>query len=124
MADYHVKNLSEIDFVEVNPADDQFILPSGDTYCFSDHICDFCRSGGTVFEKVNGDKKYYCVLCQNQLMWRQFKNDFLPPTADTVNFLLPATWSAGKLNEWFEQYKERRLEQEKVREHILKYGKE
>ncbi len=122
MAVYKIKDFSEIDFVKINPAEDVFVLPDGKEYQFSDHICDFCWAGGTVLESAGNEKKYVCTLCHNELTWHEIKNDFLPPTGDTLRFLLPESWSQERIKEWFEGYKERRLAQEEVRKDILENG--
>ncbi len=121
---YKIKKFSEIDFVEVDPSSDEFKLPDGEMYHFSDHMCDFCWSGGTVLETSEGEKKYYCVICRNFLDWCEHKNDFLPPKGDMLRFLLPEKWSEEEKNQWYDDFKKRRLEQEKVRKRILDQGKE
>ncbi len=124
MTTHKVKDFSDIDFVAIDPATDSFVLPGDETYYFSDHMCDDCWAGGTVLETRKGRKKYYCVLCNNFLSWNTFRNDFLPPTGDDLKFLLPREWSDEKKQQWFEEFKKRRLAQEKVRENILEHGKE
>ncbi len=124
MAEYNIKDFSEIDFVNIDPSEDTFIFPDGTKYRFSDHMCDFCWSGGTVLESETEKDKYVCVICGNSLAWYEFENDFLQPTGDKMKFLLPEDWSGEEAAEWFQAYKERRLAQEKVRENILKFGKE
>ena len=124
MAVYEIKDFSEIDFVSVNPAEDVFALPDGMRYVFSDHICDFCSSGGTVLETEGSEKAYFCVLCENELRWCEFANDFLPPTGDILKFLLPKKWTEQDLANWYQDYQEQRLTQETVRERILREGKE
>jgi len=124
VAIFHIKDFSEIDFVNINPTEDQFILPDGETYQFSDHICHSCWSGGTVLETIREEKKFVCILCREELSWHEFTNDFLPPVGDKLNYLLPKSWSRQELENWFSEYKERRLAEEKVKERILAQGKE
>ncbi len=124
MAVYRVKNFEEIDFVAVNPSEDVFELENGKKYRFSDHICHNCWSGGTVLETVEGETDYFCLLCQNHLTWRKFENDFLPPTGDMLDFLLPVEWGEEELNEWWKEYKIKRLAEEEVKNQILASGKE
>lgn len=75
-------------------------------------------------ETVEGNKKYQCIQCGYELEWEKFLNDFVPPTGDMLDFLLPKNWSREEKNKWFEEYKERRIEEEKIREDILTHGKE
>ncbi len=124
MSVHKVSNFSDIDFLVVNAAEDTIELSDGKKYQFSDHMCDFCWTGGTVVETIQGDEEYYCILCQNELKWVEFKNDFLPPEGDMLKFLLPASWQKEELDSWYSEFKERRLAQEEVRERILKDGKE
>jgi predicted DsbA family dithiol-disulfide isomerase len=124
MTIYKVKDFTEIDFVSVDPSCDKIILPDGAAYFFSDYMCDNCWTGGTVLETDKGKKKYYCVLCNHFLSRVTFRNDFLPPTGDEMKFLLPRDWSGEEKQKWYEEFKIRRLAQEKVREHILEHGKE
>ncbi len=124
MALYQIKNFSEIDFVNVDAVQDRFILPSGEVYRFSDHICHYCWSGGTVLETDEGEKKYFCLQCGNKLAWSKFVNDFLEPKGDTLEFLIPEHWTNEEKQQWYEDYKERRLAEEKVREDILRFGRE
>jgi len=124
MAVYHIKRFSDIDFVNIDAAEDFFILPNGEKYQFSDNICHYCWSGGTVLKTVAENGKYVCIFCENQLDWHEFENDFLPPTGDTLKFLLPKSWDKKMFDHWFKEYKEGRLAEEKVRESILNYGKE
>ena len=123
LATYKIKNFSEIDFLTIDAARDIFVLPSGQSYCCSDHMCDACWTGGTVLESRDKPKKMYCVLCHHYLKKYTFKNDFLPPMGDSVEFYLPEDWSPETLNEWYDAFKIRRIEQEKVREKILNEGK-
>lgn len=124
MSVHEISRFSDIDFVNVDPMKDEFVLPGGEKYLFSDHMCDFCWSGGTVLETSAGKKKYYCVVCQNYLDWCEFENDILPPKGDKLRFLLPEEWSGENKNKWYEDFKKRRLEQEKVCKHILEHGNE
>ena len=78
MAVYKIKKFSEIDFVNIDVSRDEFILPDGKKYVFSEHTCDNCEAGGTVLETIKEPKRYVCVLCEHELAWRKFKNDFIP----------------------------------------------
>ncbi|MFZ0390826.1 MAG: hypothetical protein WAN36_10250 [Calditrichia bacterium] len=120
MSEYEIKNFDEIDYVNINPAEDRFRLPDGSVYRFSDHQCDDCWTGGTVLESLDEPREYRCVMCKNNLEWREFRNDFLAPTGDTLKFLLPRNWSGEENEKWFQTYKERRLAQEEFREQMLK----
>ena len=124
MALYQIKNFSEIDFVNVDAVQDRFILPNGEVYRFSDHICHYCWSGGTVLETDEGEKKYHCLQCGNKLAWSEFINDFLEPKGDTLEFLIPEHWTEEEKQQWYQDYKERRLAEEKIREDMLRFGKE
>jgi hypothetical protein len=124
VAIFKIKDFSQIDFLTVDAAKDVFILPNGQSYQCSDRMCDLCWTGGTVLESKEKSKQMYCVLCQNYLKKYTFKNDFLPPTGDSLQFYLPEDWSSETLNQWYEAFKARRIEQEKVREHILSEGME
>ena len=124
MATYKVKNFSEIDFLTIDAAKDNFILPNGQSYHCSDSMCDACWTAGTVLESKGKSKKFYCVLCHNYLKKYSFNNDFLQPTGDSLEFYLPREWSPETLNEWYEEFKKRRIEQEKVKEKILNEGRE
>ena len=87
MARYEINDFSEIDFLAVDAAVDVFILPDGESYRFSDHLCDACWTGGTVLEsEPKKGKKLYCVLCKEYLKKYTFTNDFLPPTGDIPEF--------------------------------------
>jgi hypothetical protein len=120
---YNINNFSEIDFVNIDIKVDRFILPDGKEYHFSDFECDYCNAGGTVLESLDEPKKYFCVLCNHELSWKSFINDFIPPTGDAFNFLLPQSWNQLELDEWFDQFKRSRLLQEEVRKKILVHGK-
>ena len=125
MAIYKIKDFAEIDFLMVDATSDIFILPGGESYRFSEHMCDACWTGGTILESSeNKEKKLYCVLCNEYLKKYSFKNDFLEPTGDILEFYLPERWSTETLETWYDSFKQRRLEQEKVRERILREGKE
>lgn len=123
MPSIKISKISEIDFLTVDVNEDQFILPDGRTYRFSLLECDDCRAGGTVLESLDEPKKFVCVLCERELALRSFKNDFIPPTGDSFEFLLPASLSQEELQDWFAHYKESRLLEEKVRQRILESGK-
>lgn len=123
MAEYHIEKFSEIDVLTVDPVKDKFILPNKKTYIFSDAMCDYCWTAGTVMQNTGEDKEYYCLLCKNNLSWVELKNDFLNPTGDIFKFLLPESWSKAEIEKWYQEYKERRVAQEEVRQHILKHGK-
>jgi hypothetical protein len=124
MTTHKIKDFSEIDVVEVDAARDAFLLPDGTLYRFSDHMCDFCWTGGTVLESgEDANKSFHCLLCHNSLRWYQVKNDFIQPTGDHFNFLLPDGWSQTELDDWYAHFKRRRLEQEKIKQHILVHGK-
>ena len=124
MSTVKINDFSEIDFVNIDAARDLFQLPNGQTYRFSDHICDNCWTGGTVLETLEHKKKYYCVLCRNHLDWFSFKNDFLPPVGDMLEFLLPRDWKEKDREKWYAEFKERRIAQEKIKDDILMQGKE
>ena len=124
LATYKVKNFSEIDFLTIDATRDIFVLPNGQSYHCSDHMCDACWTAGTVLESKGKAKRLYCVLCDNYLKKYTFKNDFLPPKGDSLDFYLPQEWSSEILNEWYEAFKTGRIEQEKVKEQILNEGKE
>ena len=124
MATFRIKDFSEIDFVNIDPARDQFIFPDGKTFRFSDYVCHSCWSGGTVLETVGDEEKFVCILCGEELSWHEFTNDFLPPIGDTLSYLLPKSWSEEQLKQWFAEYRERRIAEEKVKERILTQGKE
>lgn len=124
MATHKVKDFSEIDFLTIDAARDNFVLPNGKSFYCSDHMCDDCWTGGTVLESKGKPKKMYCVLCQRFLKKYTFKNDFLPPVGDSIEFYLPEDWAPETLNEWYESFKNRRIEQEKVRSKILDEGSE
>lgn len=119
-----IKDFSEIDFVKADPIRDQYQLPGGEIYRFSDEMCDNCGTGGTVLETGKGKKRFFCVMCRNYLRPVVFTNDFLPPTGDEFRFFLPVDWTEPLKQEWYNEYKERRIAQEKIREDILKFGKE
>jgi hypothetical protein len=124
MTVHKINDFSEIDVVVVDAARDRFQLPDNRLYEFSDHMCDFCWTGGTVLESCGDEKKlYHCLFCHNHLQWYQVENDFIPPTGDKFQFLLPEGWSPEGLNRWYEKFKQRRLEQEKVKDQILEHGK-
>lgn len=123
MARYKVTDFSEIDFLNVDPGRDEFILPNGKTYAFSDHMCDFCWTAGIVMENESDKSEFYCLLCKKNLNWYEFKNDFLPPTGDMMRFLLPEKLSKKDAEKWFIEYKQRRLAQENIRTYILEHGK-
>ena len=123
LADYYVKKFSEIDFLSIDPSNDRIILPTKEVDIFSDSMCDFCWTGGTVLESIEKSKNYYCILCENDLTRVHLKNDFLYPTGDTFKFLLPKFWSKTEIEKWYQQFKEKRLAQEDVRQHILTHGK-
>jgi len=122
LATHKVKNFSEIDFLTIDAARDIFVLPNGQSFYCSDHMCDACWTAGTVLESKGKPKKMYCVLCRNFLKRYTFKNDFLPPTGDSIEFYLPEEWATETLNEWYESFKNRRLEQEQVKNKILDEG--
>ena len=124
MATHQVKNFSEIDFLTIDAARDIFLLPNGQSFYCSDHMCDACWTAGTVLESKGKSKQMFCVLCQHYLKKYNFINDFLPPTGDSIEFYLPQDWAPETLNEWFESFKNRRIEQEKVRNKILDEGSE
>lgn len=123
LADHYVKKFSEIDFLSIDPSNDRVILPTKEVYIFSDSMCDFCWTGGTVLESIGKPKNYHCILCENDLTWIQLKNDFLYPTGDAFRFLLPKSWSKAEVEKWYREFKEKRLAQEDVRQHILTHGK-
>ncbi len=123
MAEYYIKDFSEIDFLSIDPVKDKFIFPNKKAYIFSDAMCDYCWTGGTVLENTGKQKEYYCILCENNLSWVRLKNDFINPTGDTFKFLLPKSWSKAEIEKWYQEFKERRLAQEEVRQHILEHGK-
>ncbi|MEJ2535843.1 MAG: hypothetical protein P8048_02085 [Calditrichia bacterium] len=123
MAEYQIKNFSGIDVLSIDPVKDKFILPNKKVYIFSDAMCDYCWTGGTVLENTGNEKEYYCILCENNLSRVKLKNDFLNPTGDIFTFLLPKSWSKAEIEEWYQEFKERRLAQEEVRQHILEHGK-
>lgn len=123
MARFKIKDFHEIDFVNVDVTNDTFEMPDGTVYRFSDSICHNCWAGGTVLESIDEEKKYICVMCGHELKWREFENDFLQPTGDTLDYLLPADWSDEQVQNWFDDYKERRLEEEKVKDRVLSFGK-
>jgi len=124
MSTIKIKNFSEIDFVNIDASQDVLLLPNGQTYHFSDHMCDNCWTGGTVLETREQEKKYYCVLCQNNLIRISFTNDFLPPLGDTLEFLLPGDWKKEDREKWYAEFKERRIAQEKIKADILERGTE
>jgi len=119
-----IKDFSEIDFVNIDASRDLFKLPDGRTFRFSNHMCDNCWTGGTVLETLVVPIEYYCVLCQNDLMPVSFENDFLPPTGDKLEFLLPSKWTKEEQEKWYNEFKERRLAQEKLKDNILRNGNE
>lgn len=124
MTTVKIYNFSEIDFVNIDASQDVLLLPDGQSFRFSDHMCDNCWTAGTVLETLEQQKKYYCLFCNNSLVWVSFKNDFLPPTGDMLEFLLPGSWKEGDREEWYTQFKERRITQEKIKDDILEQGKE
>jgi hypothetical protein len=124
LAKIRVKSFSEIDFLAINAAEDEFILPDGAQYRFSDRMCDNCWTAGTVMEKTDKNPAYHCILCENDLEPIEFINDFLEPTGDTLCFLLPKKWLADAQEDWYQSFKQRRIQQEEVRNHILKQGNE
>ncbi len=119
-----IKRFSDINPVETDPVHDKFVLPGGEIYFFSDHMCDNCWTAGTVLESDQEIHKYYCILCRNHLHPVTCKNDFLPPVGDDLTFFLPESWSKETQQQWYQEFKERRIAQEKVRERILQQGKE
>jgi hypothetical protein len=119
-----IKNFSEIDVVNIDASQDTFQLSDGTTFRFSDHMCDNCWTAGTVLETMEQQKRYHCLLCDNALVWVSFKNDFLPPTGDMLEFLLPVNWNEKDREGWYTQFKERRMAQEKIKADILEHGKE
>ena len=123
MAKHRIKDLSNIDFEQIDFARDEFILPGGKPFIFSDQMCDLCGTTGTVLESKDDQKEYWCLYCENELSWYKMKNDFLPSKGDEMSFLLPEHWSALDLGNWFKAYKERRLTQEEMRKYILENGK-
>jgi predicted DsbA family dithiol-disulfide isomerase len=123
MARYKVTDFSEIDFLNVDPGRDEFILPDGKIYAFSDHMCDFCWTAGIVMENRLDKSEFYCLLCKKKLNWYEFKNDFLTPTGDMMRFLLPEKLSRKNAEKWFREYKQSRLAQESIRTYILEHGK-
>ena len=124
MAKINIKSFSEIDFLTINASEDEFILPDGAHYRFSERMCDNCWTAGTVMELIDKNPVYHCVLCENDLEPIEFINDFLEPTGDTLRFLLPKKWSKNEKADWYQNFKERRIQQEEVRDHILKQGNE
>jgi len=124
MSTVKIKNFSDIDVVNVDMSQDVFQLPDGQSFRFSDHQCDNCWTAGTVLETLEQQKQYYCLFCNNSLIWASFKNDFLPPIGDLLEFLLPASWNEKDRQEWYAQFKDRRLAQEKIKDDILEHGKE
>jgi hypothetical protein len=124
LATHRVKNFSEIDFLTIDALNDIFVLPNNQSYYCSDLMCDVCWTGGTVLESKGKPKKMYCVLCQRYLKKYVFINDFLEPTGDSIEFYLPGDWSPETLEEWYDSFKKRRIEQEQVRKQILDEGKE
>jgi hypothetical protein len=120
MSTVKIDNFSEIDFVNIDASQDLLQLPDGQIYRFSDHMCDNCWTDGTVLETLEQEKKYYCVLCKNNLTWISFKNDFLSPVGDMLEFLLPGDWKEEDREKWYAGFKERRIAQEKIKDDILK----
>jgi hypothetical protein len=124
LAKIKVKSFSDIDFLTINASEDEIILPDGVQYRFSDRMCDNCWTAGTVMERIDKSPFYHCILCENELEPIEFINDFLEPPGDTLRFLLPKKWSASEKEDWYQNFKERRIQQEEVRNHILKEGNE
>jgi hypothetical protein len=123
MTNYKIKNFDEIDFVNIDALNDKFVLPNGKIFIISDYLCDLCDTPGTVLEVESKSKKYHCILCNNELIWFTFTNDFLLPMGDKLKFLLPKSWSGKILEDWFSDFKKRRLDQEKLKNFIKEHGK-
>ena len=124
MAKIDIKSFSEIDFLTVNAAEDKFVLPDGSKYQCSDFMCDNCWTAGTILELIDENPIYFCIMCENDLEPVFFKNDFLQPTGDELRFLLPKKWSMLEKEAWYQSFKERRIQQEEFRSHIMNQGKE
>jgi hypothetical protein len=124
VAKIKIKSFEEIDFLTVNPAEDEFVLPGGDHFRFSDSMCDYCWTAGTVLESIKKSPDYFCIMCKNNLKPVFFRNDFLQPMGEEIRFLLPGHWSTEEKNNWYQAFKKRRIEQEVFLDHILKQGKE
>ena len=121
---YKVNNFNEIEFENIDVSEDQFELPGSKRYKFSDHVCHECWAGGSVLELIADKPSYFCLLCQRELNWVEFKNDFVEPFEGTIKFMLPISYSEKDLENWITDYKEKRKFQEKIREDILLFGKE
>ena len=124
MSKKQITSFSDIDFVSVDASQDEFVLPSGDVYRFSDHMCDSCWTAGTVLQSNQKKPHYFCVLCNNDLEFVKFTNDFLEPTGDKLQFLLPKKWADADRKAWYQDFKDRRLAQEEIRKNIMSDGKE
>lgn len=124
MALKKINNFSEIEFETVDANADIFQLPDGQQFCFSEYVCHICWAGGTVLESLDSPKTYHCVLCGRELIWHEFENDFIEPLGDRLSFLLPVDFGETEKNNWYQEYRKSRSAQEKVRENILRFGKE
>ena len=95
-----ISKFQDIEFENVNPASDVFELPDGKSYRFSDHVCHECWSGGSVLESIADAVEYYCVVCEEALVWVEFENDFVDPKEGTISFLLPKIHTSEELEIW------------------------
>ncbi|MCK5077418.1 MAG: hypothetical protein KAR38_13635 [Calditrichia bacterium] len=114
-----INNFDEISFDEIDPNDDEFLLPDGSIFKFSDHVCHVCWDGGTVAENKN-DKSLYCMQCKKVLTWINI--EYKLPDEKEVNkdkFLLPKDWTEKEFENWKREFLKIRIGQIVVRENIL-----
>lgn len=114
---FKIENIEEFNFSEVDPNEDEFEF-QGEIYTFSDSVCHNCWDGGTVLQS---DNKYYCVRCQNFLQWYELEIKFInEELEEKEEFLLPVSWDDDKLNQWKEEFIEKRNLELQFRDYLLK----
>ena len=114
-----IKKLSDINFVEIDPENDEFHMDSGDIYTFTSHVCHNCWDGGTVLKEIKMEK-LYCLRCEERLKWItlqfQTSNETRP---EPEKFLLPLSWDKEKIDVWLKEFQHRRDHELDIRENML-----
>ncbi len=114
-----ITDFNEIDFTEIDPEEDEFHLPDGSVYRFTENWCHVCWDGGTVLKKDNSEE-YLCLRCNNILQWREVTYRLSDEEEEEKEkFLLPGKWDNEELEIWKEKFIERRREEINVRNNIL-----
>jgi hypothetical protein len=111
-----VNEWKEIDFTEVDPNLDEFEV-DGKLYKMSDFTCHVCWEGGTVMQSEN---EFFCIRCENQLNWHELPLQFYnEKQAQKESFLLPVHWDEEQLNQWKEDFVQKRNLELKFRDFLL-----